>query len=87
MMVNEKRYLEWYCKIQAICLQNDIAEIYFIIDRSDLHISFTVYLRMAEIFTDSPTGSQQIACALCHFQLFLTSCWEICKYQPSPDVF
>ena len=31
---------------------------------------FTVYLGMAEIFTDFPTGSKQIASVFCHFQLF-----------------
>ena len=31
---------------------------------------FAVYLEMPEIFTDLPTGSKQIACVFCHFQLF-----------------
>ena len=34
------RYFEWRNKTGDICLQNDIAKIYFIMDRSDLHLSF-----------------------------------------------
>ena len=34
------RYFQACHKIETICLQNDIPEIYFIMDRSDLHLSF-----------------------------------------------
>ena len=34
------RSFEWCCEIEDICLQNDIAEIYFIVERSNLHLSF-----------------------------------------------
>ena len=67
-------------QIQAIFLENNIAEIYFIMDRSDLHLTFAVYLEMPEIFTDLPTGSK-IACVFLPFSTVLfTPCWEICKY-------
>ena len=47
-----------WSKTGDICLQNDIAEIYFIIDTSDIFV-FTAYLGMAEILTDFPTGTKQ----------------------------
>ena len=41
------------------CLQNNIAEIYFIMDRSKGCLSFTVNLGMDQIFTDLLTGSKE----------------------------
>ena len=40
MVVYEKRYLEAWGKIEDTCQENDIAEIYFMMDRSELHFSF-----------------------------------------------
>ena len=34
------RYFQAWGKIEAICLQNNIAEIYFMMDRPDLHFKF-----------------------------------------------
>ena len=42
----KNRYFEAWGKFEAICPKNNIAEIYFVMDRSNLHFSFTVYLEM-----------------------------------------
>ena len=47
---------------------NDIAEINFMMDRAEICF-FTVYLGVAQIFTDFQTGSKQIP-HFCHFCLF-----------------
>ena len=67
------KYLEWFCKIGVIFLQNDIVEKYFTKERSKLHFSFyTIDLSgMAWVYSDFPTGSKQWPFVLCHF------CWLI----------
>lgn len=64
----------WDINLQlwTIYPQNDIAEVYFIMDTSKLHFSFySIYLRMTQIFTDFPTGGKQIACIFLSFLTFL----------------
>ena len=39
-MSMRNRYFQAWDKIQVICLQNNIAEMFFIMDRSELHFSF-----------------------------------------------
>ena len=46
-------------QIETVCLQNNITEIYFIMDRSELYLVFTVCPGMAQILTDSTTGSKK----------------------------
>ena len=52
------RFQQWG-KIESICPQNDIAGIYFIMDRAELRFSFYSMSGMAQIFADFPTGSKQ----------------------------
>ena len=44
MVAHENSYLQVWGKIEDIYQENDISEIYFIMDRSELQFSFTVYL-------------------------------------------
>ena len=50
------RYCHVWGKIEAICQQNNIAEIHFIMDKSGLHFSF---YSISGHGSDFPTGSKQ----------------------------
>ena len=50
------RYWQPWGKIEVICLHNNIAEMYFIMDSAKLRFSFS---RMVQIFTYFPTESKQ----------------------------
>ena len=57
MVVYEKIYFKAYTNDLYISYKNNIAQLYFILGRAKLCWNFPVYLRMALIFTDFPTGS------------------------------
>ena len=57
MMDYEKIYFKAYTNDLYISYKNNIAQLYFILGRAELLGTFPVYLRMALIFTDFPTGS------------------------------
>ena len=58
MVVHEKIYFEACINNQYICHKHYIVQLYFILRRAELHWNFPVYLRMALILTDFPTGSR-----------------------------
>ena len=59
MVVYEKRYFEWCRRTGESCLQNNIAEMYFIMDRSEWCLVFKAHLGMDQIFRDLPTESKE----------------------------
>ena len=78
------KYFQAWGKIDAICLQNNIAEIYFIINRSNLHFSFFSMSGDASDIYRFPKR-KETKIAKITWSLF-TSYWEICEYQRHPQI-